>query len=55
MIVKNTKKRVVDTFPMRDLQEIRKPPYINDFIEYRVITGYSLGTAQRRRKGNRQL
>lgn len=54
-IVKRTKERTADTFQARNLHELREKPDIGSFIEYRAQTGYSLGTAQRRRKGRIEL
>lgn len=50
-LVKNNK-RPEGGFSARYLHDIRRLPNISDFIDYRVRTGYSLGTAQKRRKGN---
>ncbi len=54
-IIKNHRNNGIDTFPTRNLHELRKKPDIGSFIEYRIQTGYSLGTAQRRRKGRIEL
>ena len=51
-IVNNSRLKIPDTFPARYLHELRREPDISSFIEYRVKTGYSLGTTQKRRKGN---
>jgi len=54
-IVKRTKERFADTFQARNLHDLRERPDIGSFIEYRAITGYNLGTAQKRRKGRIEL
>lgn len=53
--IRKTKNRPADTFQARSLHEARKAPDIDSFIEYRVRTEHSLGIAQEKRKGKREL
>lgn len=54
-IIKRPKERPADTMQACNLHGLRGTPKIDDFTEYRVRTGYGLGTAQRRRKGRIEL
>lgn len=54
-IIKRTRKKPVDTFPSCNLHGLRGMPKADEFIEYRVRTGYGLGMAQKRRKGRIEL
>lgn len=54
-IIKRQKQRPADTFQACNLHGLRGTPGIDEYTEYRVRTGYGLGTAQRRRKGRIEL
>ncbi len=54
-IIEDNETRVIDTFAARDLHKLQKRPSINSFIDFGVRTGYSLGSAQKRRGKNIEI